>query len=640
MLPLRTILIALLCFASASLPARANDLPTQTKTKQIWQMLDYLAVDYGRSVKDGAVRNQSEYAEMEEFARTAERQLAELPDSPAMPELKSEAAKLRTSIGNKSSPQEVADQAHALAGHLLATYPIPMAPVKLPELQLGAKLYQSQCASCHGVSGHADGPLSATLNPPPIALADHGRAQERSVFSLQQIITQGVAGTSMRGFTELTDEERWAIAYFASTMSYSDADRQTGAKIWATRPNIQAAVPTLAALTQTSEATLAKNIGPEVARPLIAYLRSTPAVLAASGADSVLIAKSKLKDSVAALEAGDTSQASRLALSAYLDGFEPVEPALAAKNKGLFEDIEKTMGMYRNAVSQNNIGQAQAIEQRLQKLLAEASAALDTSNDPLSTFLGALTILLREGLEALLIVVAMIAFLRKAERTDVLKYVHGGWIAALGSGGLTWVVATYLVNVSGASREMTEGFSAIFAAVVLLAVGIWMHQKSLAGRWQAYVKQKLSAALSKKSAMMLFLLSFVTVYREVFETVLFYAALWTPNNGIYLISGLALGIILLAAIGFLLLRSSARLPISKFFAWSSALVAVLAVVLMGKGVAALQKVGYLGLTPISMPRIDVLGLYPSVQTVLAQVVILLIIVASIAFNIKSQKKLA
>ncbi|WP_204275047.1 FTR1 family protein, partial [Stenotrophomonas maltophilia] len=78
-------------------------------------------------------------------------------------------------------------------------------------------------------------------------------------------------------------------------------------------------------------------------------------------------------------------------------------------------------------------------------------------------------------------------FLKKAERTDVLPYVHAGWIVALAAGGLTWAVATYLVDLSGASREMTEGFSAIFAAVVLLGVGMWMHQKSLAGRWQAYV---------------------------------------------------------------------------------------------------------------------------------------------------------
>jgi high-affinity iron transporter len=169
--------------------------------------------------------------------------------------------------------------------------------------------------------------------------------------------------------------------------------------------------------------------------------------------------------------------------------------------------------------------------------------------------------------------------------------VHAGWIAALAGGALTWAVATYLVDLSGASREMTEGFSAIFAAVVLLAVGIWMHQKSLAGRWQAYVKDKLSSALNKRSAAMLFLLSFVTVYREVFETVLFYVALWTEHNGVYLLAGLGTGIVILAVIAVLLLRSSAKLPISQFFAYSSALVAVLAVILAGKGVAALQKWG-------------------------------------------------
>ncbi|MFS9599223.1 c-type cytochrome, partial [Klebsiella variicola] len=81
----------------------------------------------------------------------------------------------------------------------------------------------------------ADGVLAAKLSPPPIALADHQRAQERSVFALQQIITRGVEGTSMPSFAQLTDDDRWALAYFASTLSYSDADRQAGAKLWASR---------------------------------------------------------------------------------------------------------------------------------------------------------------------------------------------------------------------------------------------------------------------------------------------------------------------------------------------------------------------------------------------------------------------
>lgn len=629
--------VLLICLMSSLSPAHADELTTQSKTKQIWQLLDYLAVDYGKAVHDGNIISKPEYAEMQEFVSAAERQLVELPPTPARAELSASAARLRKAILEKVSPTTVSAQAHHLATALLAAYPVPVSPLKPPNLQLGATLYQNLCASCHGVTGHADGPLAAKLSPPPIALDDRNRARERSVFSLQQIITQGVDGTSMPSFAQLSDDERWAIAYFASTLSYTAAERQAGAKLWSSRSDLHKALPTLDKLSQTSESALAQRINPEVARPLMAYLRSVPDALNASGADSLLIAKTKLKESIAAMDKGDITAASRLALSAYLDGFEPVEPALKAKNKKLFADIEKAMGDYRNAVTRPQTQQAREMEVRLQTLLNEAQVALDSSNDPLSTFLGALTILLREGLEALLVVVAMLAFLKKAERQDVLPYVHAGWATALAAGGLTWAAATYLVDLSGASREMTEGVSAIFASVVLMAVGIWMHQKSLAGRWQAFVKEKLSSALNRKSAMMLFLLSFVTVYREVFETVLFYAALWTENNGVYLLAGLGTGLVILSAITVLLLRSSARLPIGQFFAYSSALVAVLAFVLMGKGVAALQKVGFVKTTPIAMPQIDMLGVYPSMETVVAQTLILGIIVISVAYNMRPKQ---
>jgi len=497
---LRVVSLILFYLLVSASSAYADTLSTEDKTKQVWQLLDYLAVDYGHSVKDGQVANTDEYAEMQEFAYAAERQIAELPAGPQTQALFKDAGILRTLIADKAAPAAVGKQAHQLADSLLAAYPVPMAPSRMPDLKRGATLYQSQCASCHGSSGHADGPLAAKLSPPPIDLTDHQRARERSVFALQQIITRGVEGTSMPSFAQLTDDDRWALAYFASTLSYTDADRQAGAKLWASRSELHNVVPTFAKLSQTSEASLAKSISPDAARQLTAYLRSAPDVLSASNADSLAIAKDKLKESVAAFDRGDKATASRLSLSAYLDGFEPVEPALAAKNEALFQDLEKTMGLYRNAITTGQAEQVQEIAQRLQTMLTEAQDALGGTNDPLSTFLGALTILLREGLEALLIVVAMMAFLKKAERTDVLPYVHAGWITALAAGGLTWAVATYLVDLSGASREMTEGFSAIFAAVVLLDVGMWMHQKSLAGRWQAYVKQKLSSALNKRSA--------------------------------------------------------------------------------------------------------------------------------------------
>lgn len=625
---------------SFSVAAQVQAVDTQAKAKQVWQLLDYLAVDYGKAVQDGNVKSASEYSEMQEFARAAEVQLRDLPPTPNQPTLLKDADVLRSAIAEKAAATVVAEHAHSLAAAVLASYPVPMAPKRAPDLKRGGALFQAQCAACHGVTGHSDGPLSATLSPAPIVLADHDRARQRSVFALQQILSHGVDGTAMPSFAHLSEDDRWALAYFASTLSYSNEERESGARLWAAQPALHAAVPNLARLSELTEARLSATVGNANARTMLAFLRSNPTAVGMSATDTLPLAKEKLQESIAAFERGDGVSSSRLALSAYLDGFEPVEPALAAKNKQLFEEIETLMGAYRNAVLAADLAKAKSDEARLQQLLDDARSALGGAGDPLSTFMGALTILLREGLEALLVVVAMIAFLKKADRHDVIRYVHAGWVSALAAGGATWGVATYLVDLSGASREMTEGFSAIFAAIVLLSVGIWMHQKSMAGRWQAYVRDKLSSALNKSSALMLFTLAFVTVYREVFETVLFYAALWTEGNGEYMLAGLGSGVAILALVAVLLLRSSSRLPISQFFKFSSALVAILATVLMGKGVAALQKVGVFASTPIAIPRIDLIGLYPSVQTLLAQLLIVAVILISVAYNVRSQRKVA
>ncbi len=616
----------------------AADLVTEEKAKQIWQLLDYVAVDYAAAVSEGKITSQDEYIEMLEFAQAAQRQLDELPDTTVKSQLQQQAAALASGIARKAPPNEVADHARALAGALLVAYPVPVAPSKPPSLQRGATLYQAQCASCHGAQGKGDGPLAATLTPPPIAFTDRERARERSLFALHQTITRGVEGTSMPAFAALPDEDRWALSFFISTMAFGEQERQAGARMWKADRALHITVPSLAVLTQLSESALAKTLPAQQAGAVLAYLRNDPEALDQSKGTQLLLAKARLKESLAALEKGDTVQASRLALSAYLDGFEPVEPALAIKDKPLFTEIEKAMGAYRAAASAGKLAEARQIETQLQSRLNAAQDALNAvDDDPLGVFVGALTILLREGVEALLVIVAMIAFLKKANRRDVLPVVHAGWVLALLAGGLTWYAATYLVDISGASRELTEGFSAVFAAVVLLSVGIWMHQKSLAGRWQTYIQDKLTSALSRQSAIVLFLLAFVTVYREVFETVLFYAALWTPGNGGYLLAGLGLGIVILGGIAWMMLRTSTRLPIGRFFAISAALVAVLAVVLIGKGVAALQEAGLLDITPIAGPSIDLLGIYPSLQTVMAQVIVALIVLISMMVNARSQK---
>jgi high-affinity iron transporter len=588
-----------------------------------WRLLDYLAVDYSGAVQNGQIISPPEYAEMNEFAGQVRERIAALPATPAQPALINKATALEAAITAKQDPKVVAGQAHALAADLLVAYPTPLAPIRTPDLTRGAKLYAENCASCHGVTGRADGPLAADLDPPAIAFADVERARQRSAFGLYQVINQGLEGTAMASFAHLSTDEQWDLAFYVGRFAFSEEQAAAGERLWKEDAAVRARFPDLKALSQVTPAALAGAVGHTKADALTAYLRRNPDAVTQQTAGSLDIARQTLRASLAAYEAGDRRKATDLALSAYLDGFEPVEPALTARNNALMLSIETAMGQVRGAIGRNAPASEVRTEiEELDGLFAEAERALapDQASNA-SSFLGAFAVLLREGLEALLIVVAMIAFLRKAERTDVLPYVHGGWVAALLAGGLTWAAATYLITISGASRELTEGFGSLIASAVLVSVGLWMHGKAQADAWQIYIREKLSKALSKKSAWFLFLLAFIVVYREVFETILFLTALWTQGGGMAMLAGIGTAALVLIVVTWVMLRLSRSLPISKFFQYSAILMAILAVVLAGKGVAALQEAGLIGLHPFAFPRIDWLGVYPTVEGVVAQLLV-------------------
>jgi high-affinity iron transporter len=368
---------------------------------------------------------------------------------------------------------------------------------------------------------------------------------------------------------------------------------------------------------------------------VIAYLRRHPDAVIPHAAGSLTVARDKLAQALLAYRSGNRRSAQELALSAYLDGFEPLEPMLTARDATLMGHVEGAMGEFRAALQQGRpVDEVATRVQVLNSLFDDADAALSPdAASSASTFLGAFTILLREGLEALLIVVAMIAFLRKAERPEVLPYVHGGWIGALAAGAVTWAVATYVIGISGASRELTEGFGSLFAAIVLLSVGIWMHGKAQADQWQRYIHEKMSRALTRKSAWFLFGLAFVVVYREVFETILFYAALWTQGNGGMMLAGAGSAVLLLGIIAWAMLRYSRDLPIAKFFAYSAWLMAILTIILAGKGVSALQEAGIIDIAPIAGSlRISMLGIFPTFQSMAAQFLMLAAVIAGFFFN--------
>ncbi|HMC92608.1 MAG TPA: FTR1 family protein [Allosphingosinicella sp.] len=616
---------------SAAAPAAAQQDDVQTS----WRLLDYLAVDYPGAVRDGRILSGSEYKEMTEFAASVRERIGALPSKRAKPGLVAGADSLKAAIAGKAPPADVERLAHGLGAQLIAAYPVPLAPRTLPDPARGAALYAENCAACHGASGDAKTPAAAALNPHPVAFVDHGRARERSLFAYYQVIDQGLEGTAMQSFRRLSEADKWALAFHIGRFAYPAALAAEGRRIWDGDDKVRQLVPNAAALTGLSEASLARQIGADKAAAVTAYLRNDPSAATQVGGSTLAVARAKLRQSLAAYEAGDRKAAKELALAAYLDGFEPVEPMLTARDPALMARVETAMGELRGAIAKG--GDPADVQSRVTALMTlfdESERALaPEAGSTASTFLGAFTILLREGLEALLIVVAMLAFLRKADRAEMVRPVHAGWVVALLAGGATWWAATNLVAISGASRELTEGFGSVLAAVILLLVGIWMHGKAQANEWQRYIREKVGNALTKKSGWFLFFLAFVAVYREVFETILFFAALSGEGRLPALLAGGAAGVAALGLIALLMLRFSRTLPIGKFFSYSSALIAVLAVVLAGKGVAALQEAGLLGVTPVGWaPRLSMLGLFPTLQGLLAQAVTLAILIAGFGRN--------
>ncbi|WP_374525190.1 FTR1 family protein [Sphingopyxis sp.] len=630
------LLAAIGSLAAQAAQARSDVVDVQT----IWRLLDYVAVDYGGAVANGQVTSSVEYAEMTEFSGTVRKGIATLPASPTRARLVAEAGQLEAAIAAKSDPGKVTGLARGLAADLLAAYPVSLAPRKAPDPLRGAQIYLENCASCHGARGDGNGPQAKGLDPAPIDFTDAERARKRSLFALYQVIGQGLEGTSMPSFSHLPPDDRWAVAAYVGGFAFRDVS--AGQHIWNQTPAARKLVPDLQAFTSLSPEALGRTLGPEQADAITAYLRSDPKALINASPATLAIARDKLTQSLAAYRKGNRDEAERLALSAYLDGFEPIEPILTTRDSGLMARIESAMSDYRASISRGLPVAAVADKAAaVEALFADAEAALspDAASDA-STFVGALTILLREGVEALLIVVAMIAFLRKAERPEVLPYVHGGWIAALAAGGATWAIATYAISISGANRELTEGFGSLFAAVVLVWVGIWMHGKSHADSWQRYIREAMGKALSRRSAWFLFGLAFLVVYREVFETILFFAALATQGSSGAIAAGAGTALAVLAVITWAMLRYSRILPIGKFFAYSSALIAILAVVLAGKGAGALQEAGLLNITPLAhFPRFPALGIFPSLEPLLLQLLALGILWIGYLYNDRQRRRI-
>lgn len=599
--------------------------------EQLLHLLDYIGVDYPDTVRDGKVINDSEYREQVEFSGRLEQMVKDLAAKPGRDELLDDVNALRDAIAAKAPGEDVRTRTQALRARVVELYGIATAPRKAPDIAGAKALFAQNCAACHGAEGRGDGPAAAQLEPKPTDFHDRERAAQRSAYGLYSALSLGVDGTAMRAFDELSSEQRWALAFYVSGMAFEPDEVQRGQQLVA-----QGQVPDLRGLNTLASLTPAEakaRFG-EDGVAVLAYLRQHPEQATAGEPAPIQVAQQRLQESLAAYEHGDQRAAYDAALSAYLDGFELTESSLRNVAPELLTTIEQQMLNYREQV------RAGAPLTKVRALGSEVQASLKQAEETLNAgrltagmgFASALVILLREGLEAILILAAVGSVLIRTGRRDALRYLHIGWIAALALGALTWVVSSYLIGISGAGRELTEGLTALLAAAVLLYVGLWLHGKTHARRWQEFVRDRIQRALHGKALWMLAGISFLAVYREVFETVLFYQALWLqiePGAQSSLWSGVAAAAALLLLAGWIIVRSSLRLPLRLFFSVNAVIMLLLAVAFAGHGVAALQEAGILPVDPVNFPRLDLLGIYPTTETLATQLLLVAIVAATL-----------
>jgi len=587
----------------------------QHHAQSIVSALDYIAVDYPEAVQNGTVLNANEYAEQREFAATVQALLVALPPRSEQNALIEQAAVLTELIEQRATGRVIADHCRLLAARLVDVYGLTTAPRVAPNLAMAAPLFTEQCGGCHGTSGQGDGLAGAALDPSPTNFLNVERARQRSLYSLYSTISLGVQDTGMTSFAHLSETERWALAFYVAGLRDDSAIIAEGKKLW-DQGMLNEALPTLGSLTSRTPAELEANNAEEIA-PTLAYLRHHPEVLERSATSPVERTKQELQNALVAYRNNQPELSLQLALTAYLEGYELIESPLATLDRDLAIGIERDMqilrGLIRDRVSPKILSNS---INGLQIRLAEADVLLtEQGSSPMMLFISALLILLREGLEAILIIAAMGLYLRRTEQTKSLRYLHCGWIAALAVGALTWLGIKTVIDISGAQREVIEGAAALLAAFVLLYVGIWMHRQGHAAQWQSFLNERLGRSLSKGALWGVAGLSFIAVYREILETALFYETLWLQSaQALPLIAGAATAGLGLVALGWLVFRMGARLPLRQFFQFNGVLMFALAVVFAGKGVSALQEAGWIAATFVNLPRIDWLGLYPTAQS--------------------------
>lgn len=642
--------LAVVLFASVSaLPVQAQQQQPADLARRMADIASIALDEYATGVIDGRVVLQEELAEARLFLAEAARLAGELPpevrDS-VQPHLDRLAAGMaRLAEAESLRPELVALRAALERGVGVALDPMPRSA---PSLARGAKLYRASCAQCHGEAGAGDGPMALGLEPPPADLSDFATLRSTAPVDLFRKINVGVAGTAMPGFSELLAlDDRWALALYTATLRFPPGAAAAGRSRMDACPPCRLWASDFATTAVMSDDSLEVALGrafatrDSVSRDVVAYARQAAAAEADGNNARLAITRAigatrqalTQVESVATL--GQLADAERRALDAYLV-FERVEATVRARSAAAAARVERSFATLRGALAGGNprwrVGIAEA-DRALQAAEAEATASASIS----VLFGQSLVIMLREGIEAILIIGALTAVLVKAGAPERKREIGWGVLTALGASVVTAAGFATVFRAATARQEALEGWVMLLASLVLFLVSYWLVSKIEVKKWMAFVRSQITHALSSGRAWTLGAVAFLAVYREGFETVLFYGALFSTAEGAAGATGAIVLGMLLGAAGLVVLyvamqRFGMRLPLKPFFAVTSTLLYVMAFSFAGQGVAALQAAGVIPVTPLDwLPALPVLGVFPTTQTMMSQLVLAVALLGALAW---------
>lgn len=610
--------------------AAENGLQKQART--LINLLDYVSQDYTKAVNNGQIINKEEYSEMIDFSRQTISLFDSIVSKVQIPDKKNISEKLSfilISIKQKQTKEIIAINAQQIKKNILLLHLIDIYPEQYPDITEGKNLFLNNCQSCHGKNGEGNGPISASFTPRPANLLDDSLMQLVSPLQVFNTARLGVQGTGMRAFDELSDKQLWEIAFYIKSLRFEKRvfEESNSLENYFKKNQSKVSISDIAHL---SDKELEEIVpGNDIKLAIAAIRLHHPAK---NENNSLSIAKNYLGDALIFYKNNNASDAEEKALYAYLDGIEPLEQQLSAIDATIVPELENKMNDVRSAIK---AGKSFAeVEQKITEAktsIAKASQLLgeQTYSFWFSFFIAA-SILLREGLEAVLIIITILSLLQSLKAKRAIKWVHGGWLTAVAIGVASWFFTGWLISFGSQSREIMEGIGAIVAVSVLLYVGFWLHNKTEAKKWQQFIHTRITRLLNQEKLFGLAFISFIVVFREAFESILFLSSMQLQvddksRNGVLI--GAVSAIITVILLSHLLLRFAVRIPIRKLFHYSAIIIMVLGAVLAGQGAHAFQESGLLSVTSIPFNfHSAMLGIFPTVQTYLAQLIVIVITV--------------